>query len=144
MQTIGRSYPVALVLAALAIVLIALAMARRESAPAAPVPLSHSVERALVDRAAANVAAARRRYQPRRWDRAYALAWALHRHRQLCEMQRSDAGRAWAPLETDAEGLEVGALVQEARSLAQTSREKSLTQLLEAQVLGPLHPGPDD
>jgi len=133
-QQVKASHAVALVLMALLTVLAVLGLARGQGPPSAAARQSRALARSLVDRAAANVAAARHRYEPRRWDRVYALAWQLHRYRQLREMQRTDGARAWQPLDLDTEGQELDALVQLARSLARTARERELTKILKAQA----------
>src|SRR5262245_59849229 len=90
---------IAMVLAVFSIVLAAFLRARQPEIPLAAVASRSSLERALAEKGAARLAAARRCYDPQRWVRVYGLAYALQRYRDERELVRSDFERAWSPLE---------------------------------------------
>src|SRR5437763_1282179 len=97
---------------ALVVVLIVFGSVRGRSVPQTMGAKRQRELRAVVDGAATKLIAERHRYDPQQWQRVYALAWALHRHRQTGELRRSEFGNAWQPLEADEEGRELSALLE--------------------------------
>jgi len=134
-----RMAAVAMVLAAFFTVLVAFRRACPPDIQPASVASRNRLERALAEKEAAGLAAARRRYDPQRWERVYALAYALQRDRDHRELARSDYEQSWSPLEADAEGRELYGLIQEARRLARTAEQKKLTEVLESRSREPRH-----
>ena len=130
----------AIVPAAFSSVLVAFRWACQPEIPPAAVASRNRRERAFVQKEAAKLAAARRYYDPRRWDRVYSLAYALQRYRDRRELARTDFERAWSPLDADAEGRELYGLIQEARWLARTSEQRKLAEALESRTREPEYP----